>query len=205
MCAVTRGVFPVSELLRFVADPNGVIVPDVKAKLPGRGVWVEAKASTLKEAIRKRVFGRALKRDVTVKDGLLDQTAALMRERVVQALAMANKAGQAVTGREKVAAALQKRRIAYLIHASEAGEDGVKKLNAIIADRNCEVLRFLTLHEMSLAFGRPNVVHAAVTQGPATALLQSEIARYRRFTEDTGGVANGAGHADTGYGRREEI
>lgn len=205
MCAITREVLPVSGLLRFVADPHDVIVPDVKAKLPGRGVWIAAKASILKEAIRKKIFARALKRNVTIKEDLVDRTAALIRERVIQALAMANKAGQAVTGREKVASALQKKHVAYIIHAAEAGEDGVKKLNAVIADGKCEVLRMLTLQELSLAFGRPNVVHAAVTQGPATALLQSEIARYQQFTEETGGTANGAGHVGTGHDRREEI
>jgi hypothetical protein len=41
-CAATRTVQPVSELIRFVVGPNGEAIPDLKSKLPGRGIWVTA-------------------------------------------------------------------------------------------------------------------------------------------------------------------
>ena len=44
MCVATRTVRPVDDMIRFVVGPDGEAVPDLKRKLPGRGVWVTATA-----------------------------------------------------------------------------------------------------------------------------------------------------------------
>ena len=58
MCAVTRQVRPIDELIRFVVSPSGEVVPDLKRKLPGRGLWVSASRQAVAEAARRNHFGK---------------------------------------------------------------------------------------------------------------------------------------------------
>ena len=66
MCAVSRAVRPIDELIRFVASPQGDIVPDLKRKLPGRGMWVTASRQVVAEAIRRHQFSKAFKRELRI-------------------------------------------------------------------------------------------------------------------------------------------
>src|SRR5216684_3656113 len=66
MCAVTRQVRPIDELIRFVVSPSGQVIPDLKRKLPGRGLWVSASHQAVAEAVRRHQFGKGFKRDVHV-------------------------------------------------------------------------------------------------------------------------------------------
>ena len=70
MCAATRTVRPVSDLIRFVVGPQGEVVPDVKGKLPGRGIWITATRDALGEAIKRKAFTRSFKREVRLPVGL---------------------------------------------------------------------------------------------------------------------------------------
>src|SRR4051812_43995741 len=124
LCAVTRAVKPIDELIRFVVGPNGV-VPDLKRKLPGRGLWVTAERSALKDAIARHVFARGFKRDVRVTPDLLDQTEGLLIRSALDALAIAGKAGFVAAGFAKAEAAIARDRIVGVLHASDAGADGV--------------------------------------------------------------------------------
>src|SRR6202035_740846 len=106
MCVATREVRPVSDLIRFVIGPDGEAVPDLKRKLPGRGVWVTATRDVLGEAITRKVFARGCKRDVRLPPDLLDQTGRLIEQSALDALAIAAKAGSVVSGFAKVENAL---------------------------------------------------------------------------------------------------
>ena len=97
-CAITRHRRPVSEMLRFVADPSGRIMPDVAGKLPGRGVWIEAKAATIAKAVTTRAFARSLKRPVEAPAELPELVEAQLRQRTLAAFSIANKAGELVFG-----------------------------------------------------------------------------------------------------------
>src|SRR5262252_4622512 len=123
MLAVT----PVDELIRFVVGPDGV-VPDLKRKLPGRGLWITADKLTLKDAVTRNVFARGFKRDIRATTELVDQTEILLQRAVLDALAIAGKAGTVLTGFTKGEAAIAREPIVGLIHASDAGNDGVNKL-----------------------------------------------------------------------------
>src|SRR6478609_3384576 len=101
LCAATRAVKPVDEMIRFVAGPEGV-VPDLKRKLPGRGLWITADYATLKDAIARNVFARGFKRDIRLTPGLLDLTERLLVRAALDALAIAGKSGQVVAGFAKV-------------------------------------------------------------------------------------------------------
>ncbi len=109
MCAVTRQVRPIDELIRFVVAPSGEVIPDLKRKLPGRGLWVSASRQAVAEAVRRNQFGKGFKRDVRVAPTLAADTEALLVRGAIDALAMAAKAGQVVSGFSKVEDALEQR------------------------------------------------------------------------------------------------
>lgn len=185
-CALRRVAAPLEDLLRFVVDPEGQVVPDVKAKLPGRGVWVTADAASVAEAARRRVFARAFKRDVAVPPGLerLAQTA--LERHALDALAVAVKAGQAIAGFAKAEAVLRSGRAAGLIHARDASAEGARKLDALArgageAAENVPVIRAFTSAQLDLAFGRSNVVHAALLAGSASQGFLGRCHRLARF------------------------
>src|ERR1017187_10387952 len=108
MCAVTRQVRPIDELIRFVVSPSGEVIPDLKRKLPGRGLWISASRQAVAEAIRRNHFGRGFKRAVRVAPRLADETEALLARSATDALAMAAKAGQVVCGFSKVEEAVSR-------------------------------------------------------------------------------------------------
>ena len=205
MCAVSREVRPIDELIRFVLSPEGAVVPDLKRKLPGRGLWVTATRTRVAEAVRRNQFSRGFKRDVRATATLADDTEKLLVRSVIDALAMAAKASQVVSGFGKVEDALReggaKSRVLALIHASDGAPDGIRKLDAIVLQMDGNhgespifpIVTALTSEELDLALGRSNVIHAALLAGPAgkTFLSRSQfLVRYRVADDDkTAGAA----------------
>ncbi len=176
-CAVTRDVLPKAKLIRFVADPEGRIVPDLKAVLPGRGVWVQAEAKYVAIAEQRRLFGRLLgdKGDpvITVEAGLADRVEQLLHNRALGALALAQKSGRIITGFAKVEAAIGGDKVEALIVASDGAEDSLRKLMQAVKRRfgssdGLQLFRSFEGLELDLAFGRTNVIHAALTRAENT-------------------------------------
>jgi hypothetical protein len=201
MCAVSREQRPVDELIRFVLSPQGEVVPDLKRKLPGRGLWITASRARVAEAVRRNQFSRGFKRDVRAAQSLASDTENLLVRSAVEALAMAAKAGQVVAGFAKVEEALKGGQAKALIHASDGAADGIRKLDALVGQRagnhgespDFPVVTALTSAQLDLALGRANVIHAALLAGPAgkTFLSRSQIlVRYRMADDDkTAGTA----------------
>jgi predicted RNA-binding protein YlxR (DUF448 family) len=183
-CVATRTVKPVDEMIRFVVGPDGV-VPDVKRKLPGRGLWITADRATLKEAIAKKLFARGFKRDVRATPELVDETERLLVRSALDALAIAGKAGLVMQGFGKAEAALNRDRVTGLIHAAEAKPDGVAKLKSALRQRDdadaIAVIATFTSAQLDLALGRSNVVHAALLAGPPSDTFLARFARLERF------------------------
>src|ERR1700688_1868073 len=119
MCAVTRQVRPIDELIRFVVSPQGEVVPDLKRKLPGRGLWISASRQTVAEAARRNPFSKGFKRELRVAPTPAADAENLLVRSAIEALAMSAKAGQVVSGFSKVEAALEQRQVRALIHASD--------------------------------------------------------------------------------------
>jgi predicted RNA-binding protein YlxR (DUF448 family) len=204
MCAVSRDVRPIDELIRFVVAPSGEVVADLKRKLPGRGLWVSASRSAVAEAVRRHHFTRGFKRDVRVALTLASDTEALLERFIVEALGVAAKAGQVISGFAKVADALERQvqsPVRALIHASDGAADGIRKLDALARqnDRNdgkgaeIPIVNVLTSEQLDLALGRSNVIHAAVLAGPAsdTFLSRSQLlVRYRMADDDRTAAKN---------------
>lgn len=198
-CAVTRAHKPPEDLIRFVAGPDGIVTPDLARRLPGRGVWVDATCKAVALAVRQKAFAKALKQQVSAPEELAALVEMLMVKRLLEAFSLANKAGLVVTGFVKVEEQIARGQVATLLHALDAAADGVDKLdrkfNALANRRNLPVatIRELTGAEMSLAIGRPNVIHAAAAEGGATQRLIEEarrIGRYRLGQEPGGGAAS---------------
>jgi hypothetical protein len=200
-CVATRTVQPVSDLIRFVVGPDGEAIPDIKSKLPGRGVWVTATREALEEAIKRKAFARGFKRDVRTPADLAARTERLLEQAVIDALAMAHKAGLVAAGFGRAATALEREDVVALLHAAEASPDGVRKLDAAVRQGRSQplpVIEFLTSAQLDLALGRPNVVHAALLAGPASDTLLSRSRRLQRFrTGGAGDRGNRAGKAAT--------
>jgi predicted RNA-binding protein YlxR (DUF448 family) len=196
LCAVTRTVKPVEELIRFVIGPDGV-VPDLKRKLPGRGLWITADKLTLKDAVTRNVFARGFKRDIRATAELIDRTELMLQRAVLDALAIAGKAGSVLTGFAKVEAAIAREPIVGLIHASDASHDGGAKLAGALRHRpdgdRIPTIKTFTTAQLDLALGRSNVVHAALLAGPANDTVLARLARLERFRSGAPGDSGGNG------------
>ena len=193
-CAATRTVKPIGDMIRFVVGPDGV-VPDLKQKLPGRGIWITALRSSLADAIAGKVFARGFKRDVKVANDLLELTDRLLARAALDALAMAAKAGLIAAGFGKTEAALERDEVAGIIQAQDAGSDGVSKLKSALrrrpdADQIAVIAGFSTA-QLDLALGRSNVVHAALLAGSASEAFLARYTRLERFrTSETSAAGN---------------
>ncbi|ENN92618.1 RNA-binding protein [Bartonella schoenbuchensis] len=167
-CIVTKKSASTTALIRFVVGPNNQIIPDLKANLPGRGIWVSAHHHTIEEAIKRKAFSRNLKTDVEVASNLANIVDKLLLKSALGSLSMARKAGAVVTGLTKVDSAIRSGQVALVLHAKEATEDGKRKiLQAIYAiqqktNQDIKVLSLFTSDEMSVAFGANLVIHAAL-------------------------------------------
>ena len=188
MCIVTRQSRPVGELIRFVAGPDGALVPDLRRRLPGRGVWVTASAATIETAEKRRLFEKQFGGKVAVGAGLAGRVDELLLVAAAGALALARKAGSVVGGFGKVESALRGDPVVALVHAAEAGADGVDKLAAAARRRygagKLPVIRCFTGNELDLAFGRTNVIHAALLAGRASHHALDQINQFARFLDE---------------------
>ncbi len=184
-CVVTRQTLPVGELIRFVVAPDGSVVPDLRRRLPGRGVWVTAEARHVRRAEEKGLLARAFEGGAVVAPGLAERVDALLFAAATGALSLARKAGTVVSGFGKVETAVSRETVLAVIHASDAAPDGVGKLDQAARRRfgsdGLPSIRCFASQELDLAFGRPNVIHAAVLAGPASDNLLARIRDLDRF------------------------
>lgn len=188
-CIATGEVSPKAGLVRFVVGPESVVVPDVAAKLPGRGIYVSATRAALDRAGGKGLFARAARQPVKVPEGLADLVETLLAKRVVELLSMARKAGDAVTGYEKVKEWLAGGRAVALIQASDGSERGKTKLRA--PEGQNSLISCLTAGEIGLAFGRERAIHAALAAGGLTTRVVEEAARLAGLRSEAGGQDGG--------------
>jgi len=193
-CVVSRDVKSTDDLIRFVLSPAGEVVPDVRRRLPGRGLWVSLSRTMVAEAAKRGLFAKAFKRAVTLPPDLAAQTDALLARSALDALAMVGKAGEIACGFGKVEDAIAAGEAVALVHASDGAEDGIRKLDgkwASATAKNPQIADSPTIQafktdELDLALGRSNVVHAALLSGPATRTFLSRWQTLDRFRNPDG-------------------
>lgn len=191
-CIVTRAALPAEAMIRFVVSPDGEVVPDLRRRLPGRGVWVTATAAMVATAERKHLFARGFGEAVRVEPGLAERVGDLLRQGAVAALSLARKGGTAISGFAKVEAALHKGGVVALIHAAGADGDSTGKLDGAGRRQKADmpVIDLYTGQELDLAFGRPNVVHAALLAGPASDNVLARLRYIARYLGGDGGAGS---------------
>ena len=208
-CALTRELKPASEMIRFVVGPAGEVVPDIKRKLPGRGIWITGTRGALDEAVSRNIFARGFKRDVQVGSDLTAATERLIERAALDTLAIAAKAGLVVTGFAKVEAAIEQGEVAALIHASDAADDGMRKLDAALRRKSAgkpdgiAIVALFSGGQLDLALNRPNVVHAALLAGPGAETFLARVARLQRF-RNSPAIALNTASADGARGQVTE-
>lgn len=174
-CIVTGELRERAALLRFVVGPDGAIVPDIEARLPGRGLWLTPRRDIVERALQKRLFARAARRPVAVPAELADRIESLLARRCGDLLGLARRAGLAVAGFDRVGDALRRGGVELLLQALDGAAGGRSKLAA--SARSLPSARVLTAAELGAAFGRDRVVHAAVGGGALTARLLADLSR----------------------------
>ena len=178
-CFVTRRDADPATLVRFVAGPDGAVVPDVVGTLPGRGLWLSAERDVVHTASAKNLFARGLRTKAVAAPDLADQVARLLARRCLDFLGLARRGGVATAGYERVRALLRSGSAGVLISAADGAEDGRRKLIAI--DRDVPVVTLFTAAELAAALGRENAVHAALKKGGLADRFVVETRRLAGF------------------------
>lgn len=181
-CLVTGETLPQAELLRFVTDPDGLVVVDVDARLPGRGMWIVPNTEALNEAIKRNAFSRGAKASVSVPEDLLEKVRERLRQKLVETLHLCKKSGVLIQGFEKVKTALMKENVSVLLHASDATHDGKAKLNKYCTEsvRRIDYLDRSLLGEVA---GRENAVHVALMSSKITGFFWQNAKRFAGFMD----------------------
>jgi predicted RNA-binding protein YlxR (DUF448 family) len=188
-CLATREVVPIEQMIRFVAAPDGSVVPDLSRNLPGRGAWVTASREAIEKAIAQKAFSRAFRGKGAADQKLVALVEHLIERSALEALSLANKAGRIVTGNAKVESAILADKALAVFHSSDGAADGKRKLDGLLRRFEAEggakrpSLTLFTGSQMDLALGRPNVVHAALLAGPASGGFLERSLRLKRWRD----------------------
>ena len=208
-CVLTAETAPRAGLIRLALAPDGAVLPDVQAKAPGRGAWIGVSRGELDEANAKGklkgALARAFKQDVQVPDDLGQKIADALRANALDRLGLEAKAGNLVNGADRVEQAARAGKVRMLIHAADAGEDGRRKLDQAWrvgggADRGLVFPEERPI--LSMALGRENVVHVALTDPAAARRVAQAIDRWRTFIDPDAGLQGGT--TDRGDGATDD-
>ena len=180
---VTGEVMAEDGLIRFVVGPGGVVTPDLARKLPGRGMWVAADRASVETAARKGLFSRSAKAKLVAQPDLADQVDLLLRRRVLDGLGLAKRAGNLISGFEKVAAALNAGRTAWVIEAADGAADGRRKILNVArkSPKTPKILGVYSNEELGLALGGENVIHTAFLAGRGADQWTFDVHRLSGF------------------------
>jgi len=189
-CLATGEIQPKYGLVRFVVGPDGQVVADVMGKLPGRGVYVTAEREPIEVAVKKKLFSRGFKAQVTVPDGLADEVERQILRRLVELLGLARKSGAAVGGYEKVKGWLSKEEAQVLLQAKDGSGRGKSKLST---PHFGSYIGCLTANELGMAFGRQTVIHAALASGGLSKRVVEEAQRLQGMRKTVGGTGRTEG------------
>jgi len=198
-CILTRRKGTKDELIRLALGPDGEVAPDPRARAPGRGAWISVTRAELDAANAKGKLKAALARafksgDLQVPADLGDRTEAALRRTALDRLGMEARAGTLINGADRVETAARAGKVHLLIHAADAGEDGRRKLDQAwrVGGRDGQGLVFPEGRTiLSMALGRENVVHVALTDPAAASRVAHALARWRAFNDPTCGLEGG--------------
>lgn len=183
-CLGCRGSHDRGRLIRFVLSPQGEVLPDLDARLPGRGAYTCISAACLETALRQRLFNRAFRREVVTlqPQAMTEMVARLMRERILGYLGLANRAGKIVSGSSMVCEALRARvKPGLVLVATDTSAAIAEKVVSLAALHGIDCQRALTKEEFGAILGKAPRSAVAIRQGGFIARLVTEIQRLRNF------------------------
>ncbi|MCE2575822.1 RNA-binding protein [Komagataeibacter sp. FNDCR2] len=183
-CAVTRLRLPREEMVRFVISPDGVVIPDLSARLPGRGIWLSARADVLETARTRGVFARAARGRVVIHPDLTHLVEDGLLRRMMDVAGLARRAGQIVCGFAKVREWVVGGRAGLVIQAADGSPDERKRV--LSGARDLPVTVVPTASGLGAAFGRDHVVHAAMLHGELARRFRIESERFAGLSGRTG-------------------
>jgi len=183
-CIVTRESLPISRLVRFAIGPGDEVVPDVRGKLPGRGLWLTARRDIVDRACATNMFAKAARGRAIAEDGLSDRVEGLLRDRCIEVIGMARRAGQAVAGYEKVRGYLRSGKADVVLTACDAASGGRSKMAGPAS--GVTIVDTLCAAELGQVFARTGVVHAAIGSHGFAGRLIVEASRLAGFRTPTG-------------------
>jgi len=189
-CIVTRERLEKAAMIRFVIGPDRAVVPDLAARLPGRGIWLSAKADVLETARAKGGFARAARGPVNVPADLAGIVRTGLLRRITELLGLTRRAGQAIAGFEKAQATVRAGRAGLVVQAADGSAEECARFRAGAPD-GLRVIAPLDGAALGAVFGRDRVVHVAVTPGRLADALADETARLLGMTELTNKAAGG--------------
>ncbi len=183
-CIVNLESLPEARLIRFALAPDGMVTPDVAAKLPGRGAWVRADRASVETAARKGAFSRAFKSQARADAGLADRVEQLLARRCLDLLGLARRAGTVAIGATQVEAAIRAGQARVLIEAQDGAPEGREKLMALfigLCGGPPRVAGCFSAEELGVALGRERVIHACLLQERLASGWAAEIGRIAGF------------------------
>jgi uncharacterized protein len=181
------------ELIRLALAPDGTVLPDLRAKAPGRGAWIGVDRAELETAIAKGKLKGALARafktgDISIPADLPDRIEEGLRRAAFDRLGLEMRAGTVLTGSDRIADAARRGQIHLLLHAADASEDGNRKLDQALRvglDAEGEELRGVVIPAertiLSMALGRDNVVHIGLTAPASAERVADALGRWCGF------------------------
>jgi|TARA_B110000459_G_scaffold7114_1_gene7410 predicted RNA-binding protein YlxR (DUF448 family) len=185
-CISTGSIMNTKSMVRFVVGPDGGAVPDVFCKLPGKGMWVSSKKSSLDRALSKNLFSVVSKKPVLINNNLSKQIEDSILKKLLNLISLARKANQAIAGFEKVKGSLETARAVLLIQASDGSPREKSRLRPPVGEGT--LINCLKMQELGLAFGRESVIHAAIMRGGLHKEITLEALRL-------GGIREIQGHS----------
>lgn len=187
-CIVTRESGPKEAMLRFVLGPDRDVVPDLAGRLPGRGMWLSARADVLERAIKRGAFAKAARGTVHLPPDLAARIEDGLKGRIRDLVGFARRSGQAVCGRESVREWLQAGKAGLLVEASDGS---AAERSRLVGRRELPVVAPLPADVLGSVFARDQAVHVAIAPGRLAAAIAQEAARLAGLL----GAAAGAGSA----------
>ncbi len=174
-------------MIRFARSPDGVVTPDIAARLPGRGVWVSAERTLVETAAQKGLFARGFKQASRLPDGqdasgFAQSIAELLQARMLQSLGLMRRAGQAAPGFEQARDLVKSGKAGFVLSTKDAAEDGVQKLQRVAKALDLPALRAFSVEEVSAALGLFGVHHLAAKQGGGADAFLRDAKRLQGFT-----------------------
>jgi uncharacterized protein len=186
-CLVTGWKGPPETMLRFALSGEGEVTPDIRRRLPGRGVWTQLDASIVRQAATKQAFARAFRAPAKAPPALAETVDHLLESDALQFLSMVNKSGEVVAGAFKVEGALGAGTVVGLIQASDGAPDGAQKAERLLraklgeAAQSVSRINIFTSRQLDLALGKTNVIHAALIAGEVSMAFLAKVERLKQF------------------------